>query len=1006
MEKFNKMKKALNLLRYLPYLKSRPEIRRFLIFDQDFYLLKYPDIKLNKLNPFIHYIHYGHKEERQPNPLFDPFYYKRQIKRNISGDPFLDYLKRGYKYANPHPLFDQTYYFSQFKKENSYKTPLEYYIKYNRRHRKSPTPLFDWEFYKNSNTDISENQIDLLIHYLKYGEFENRNPNYSLSSSKLRKRRRKDNENQMTYSGKTKLELISADDNLSESILHFQKNLSGSIQKEKLILFVSHEASRTGAPLIILEIAKNFSKIKNIRPFFILLSGGDLLSSFQSIGFTFVLNGLSNYDIENKTRAILSAITNQELLCAYVNSAESRYVLKPLFDNKIFTISLIHEMANLYNKNEWNIISLFSDKIVFPSQIVKELGILNNKLETQKIEVRGQGLLKPELFEINKNIAKVKLRKELGIPEESLIILGSGTRILRKGIDLFVNIAFTFLTNNDNPHVYFLWLGGNNNDVTNNWILHDLTNFDKRDQIIFLPHKENTLLTFVGSDIFLMTSRADPFPCVIHEAMAAELPVVCYDKGGGFAEIVNETCGIVVPYGNLILINNALEILVHDKVLRENLGGNAKKMIETKFKYSDYCKDLIQLLPNSISKELELQFSINTTEEKNIPIIFTLPDWWISGVNTFIEDLITGLLDRGYNAYILFTRLTAYKNVDECNRPNVPFRFLELEIGNDLETIENLNSYLKFNSPCIFVPNYDYLSSSLSPQLDSNIGILGVLHSDDVEHYEHAYRLGHYWNKIISVTKTIENKLLSINSSFKPKSSVINYGINLSKISEPKKASNKNKLNIIYTGRMVQHQKRILDFIPIIEALFEKTNNFQFVFIGDGSDLFKLQNGLKKFIEDGLVLFLGKQPKEVIIEELLKAHVFALISDFEGLPLSIIEALACGCVPVTTDIESGISEILTHNENSLKSPIGETSKFVDNLLKLVENQNLYNKLQKNSTLTIGKYNLDHHTMTNRYISVIDQIIDEIRLCKFERNPIVHNSRVGPILLPQKYQQIN
>jgi len=144
----------------------------------------------------------------------------------------------------------------------------------------------------------------------------------------------------------------------------------------------------------------------------------------------------------------------------------------------------------------------------------------------------------------------------------------------------------------------------------------------------------------------------------------------------------------------------------------------------------------------------------------------------------------------------------------------------------------------------------------------------------------------------------------------------------------------------------------------------------------------------------------------VIIEELLKAHVFALISDFEGLPLSIIEALACGCVPVTTDIESGISEILTHNENSLKSPIGETSKFVDNLLKLIDDQNLFNKLQKNSTLTIEKYNLDHHTMTNKYIGVIDQIIEEIRLSKFERNPIVHNSRVGPILLPQNYQQIN
>ncbi len=46
-------------------------------------------------------------------------------------------------------------------------------------------------------------------------------------------------------------------------------------------LFISHEATRTGAPLIVLELAKRLKKLNGIEPIFILCNGGEIEKDFK-----------------------------------------------------------------------------------------------------------------------------------------------------------------------------------------------------------------------------------------------------------------------------------------------------------------------------------------------------------------------------------------------------------------------------------------------------------------------------------------------------------------------------------------------------------------------------------------------------------------------------------------------------------------------------------------------------------------------------------------------------
>ncbi len=94
----------------LPWALRREEERkrRRGLFDGDFYLEKYPDVRAAGLDPLRHYVEHGAAEERKPNRLFDPAYYLRQRPeaRAVGVDPLVDFLEGGGAVANPHPLFD------------------------------------------------------------------------------------------------------------------------------------------------------------------------------------------------------------------------------------------------------------------------------------------------------------------------------------------------------------------------------------------------------------------------------------------------------------------------------------------------------------------------------------------------------------------------------------------------------------------------------------------------------------------------------------------------------------------------------------------------------------------------------------------------------------------------------------------------------------------------------------------------------------------------------------
>ncbi len=124
------------------------------------------------------------------------------------------------------------------------------------------------------------------------------------------------------------------------------------------------------------------------------------------------------------------------------------------------------------------------------------------------------------------------------------------------------------------------------------------------------------------------------------------------------------------------------------------------------------------------------------------------------------------------------------------------------------------------------------------------------------------------------------------------------------------------RLRLVYTGRFVETQKRVSDLTRALCRAVREVSGTEAVLYGDG----EARPAVERIIaeEDGTdVLLAGIVDATEIQDKLCACHAITTLSDFEGLPISILEAMACGVVPICLNIRSGVPELIEHNKTGL-----------------------------------------------------------------------------------------
>jgi glycosyltransferase involved in cell wall biosynthesis len=365
-------------------------------------------------------------------------------------------------------------------------------------------------------------------------------------------------------------------------------------------------------------------------------------------------------------------------------------------------------------------------------------------------------------------------------------------------------------------------------------------------------------------------------------------------------------------------------------------------------------------------------------------VVIGLPSGSLSGVDVFSVQLLRGLRGRGIPAHMLLSR--PYRVYNPMALPaDIPVVTLPTHKGQDWgERWQIMIRYLESQAPCIYVPNYDYENSCVSPRLSARVGIVGIVHSDDPVHYEHVSRLGRYWDAIVAVTDEIAAMTTARDPSLAARLAVIRYGIAPAPPGPVRAREPGAPLRVIYAGRLDQGQKRVLDLPSIFEHLAARGVPFQLTLAGDGPARSDLERAAAGFLADGRFRMLGTVEHARVLALFEESDVLVLTSAFEGLPLALLEAMSRGCVPVVADVRSGIPGLVEQGVCGYRVPVGEVDQFAERLALLQREPARLRALSVRARQAIaeGEYGAD--TMVRRYVGLFEQVLDHSRRRVYRR----------------------
>jgi glycosyltransferase involved in cell wall biosynthesis len=361
------------------------------------------------------------------------------------------------------------------------------------------------------------------------------------------------------------------------------------------IAVVSHDAQAHGAQFLALGMVKALKQELGLDVEVVILGGGRLISEYATLARVHQLHEFDSQISDMKKLA--HSLAKRGFTRAIVNTTASGRIVPIFRDAGIECVCLVHELPGVIRSHKLEIqakqLASSAKIIVFPAQIVADGFAQFAHVESAKRVIRPQGLYRTNKRRFDKDVARIELRKRLGLALNTKIVLTVGYADNRKGVDLFVECAFEILAKRSN--VDFVWVG-HWGDKMQNAIEIKLSNHPSKDRIHFVGYDPDTALYHAGSDVYALTSREDPFPNVVLESFDVGVPVVAFSSTGGGAGLVEEVGGIAVPSLNVAVFSAAICQLLDSPDLSAVLGKAAQEYVDRHFSFRTYLFDLCDML--------------------------------------------------------------------------------------------------------------------------------------------------------------------------------------------------------------------------------------------------------------------------------------------------------------------------------------------------------------------------------------------------------------------------
>lgn len=354
-------------------------------------------------------------------------------------------------------------------------------------------------------------------------------------------------------------------------------------------LFISHEASRSGAPIALLrELLYLKSTQEDLECEVLMLRGGELLADFSKnvttlIGWlepTLWVRILRKLGFKRVLKPYLYKCDKRKYDFIYANTVASFPIAVELKNRyKIPLIGHVHEAENLMFRFEMSKEVFCSfDKLIAVSELTKRNLMDIYEVPSERIELQH-----PVSYWISEAMDNnIAIKKADLLTNDTIIGLFSDGGWY-KSTELIPVAVSNFFHHFSDSNCKFA-IVGKIDEIVLYRLKYDLRKAGVLDKVLFLGAVEDPLDYHARFDVFLLLSREESFSLVATEAAIMETPIVGFDEVTGAVEWMRNGAGLLVPYMDFDGLSKAIYTLCHDTEQRRSIAKEAKKRVIDMYK--------------------------------------------------------------------------------------------------------------------------------------------------------------------------------------------------------------------------------------------------------------------------------------------------------------------------------------------------------------------------------------------------------------------------------------
>jgi hypothetical protein len=380
-----------------------------------------------------------------------------------------------------------------------------------------------------------------------------------------------------------------------------QEWLSTSAKPAPQLLYVGHDAHPHGAQLLTLHLLRRFIRRFGYQVQLWLLGDGELLDAYRQSGAEVQLLKASDGQFTRAGEKAMQAGIDR----AIVNTVVSGAVLPQLNACGIRSLALVHEMPELIRERglepQARLCASQAETLVFAAERVRAAFASLAPIDTERSLILPQGIYQdltppPE--------ARARVEAELGLSPEAILVINVGYGDRRKGVDLFLEVARH--TAMQDARFHFLWVGHLEPGLDQRFAREQ-----RQGRLIthlhHVPFTADIARYYAAANLFLLTSREDPFPSVVLEALCCGLPVVAFANSGGHCELFSQAGRVpqgllVEPPGDIAALSAAVQRTAMVESQHPDWAAARAEAAGARFDFTDYAWQLLQRLDASLMR--------------------------------------------------------------------------------------------------------------------------------------------------------------------------------------------------------------------------------------------------------------------------------------------------------------------------------------------------------------------------------------------------------------------